>query len=75
MQGAKKESPMRVVVLYSAGHLGSTLILNRLLKMSEHQRRRSDYFCKGSVPGFNPVRILSADSQEAGDLSSQDGCA
>ncbi len=26
---------MRVVVLYSAGHLGSTLILNRLLKMPE----------------------------------------
>ncbi len=28
---------MRVVVLYSAGHLGSTLILNRLLKMPEYR--------------------------------------
>lgn len=31
------QSPLRVVVLYSAGHLGSAIILNRLLDAPEYQ--------------------------------------
>ena len=30
---ADSQAPLRVIVLYSAGHLGSTMILNRLLTM------------------------------------------
>ncbi|WP_041280530.1 hypothetical protein [Desulfosudis oleivorans] len=30
---ADSQDPLRVIVLYSAGHLGSTMILNRLLTM------------------------------------------
>jgi folate-dependent phosphoribosylglycinamide formyltransferase PurN len=33
----EKRKVLEVVVLYSAGHLGSTLILNRLLKMPEYR--------------------------------------
>lgn len=36
-QGTANNKPMRVIVLYSAGHLGSAVILNRLLNMPAYE--------------------------------------